>query len=306
MAKDNKIYFNKQAHEWSAPQFYANVEDYKKGLLENGFYKDRPEDLDEELKKHYENIVLSEAMRLNPSMFRSGISDNLLFDDEMDLDSSLMKDFEDYYGKKVKSVDDIPEREKNYLLIQRMRVLGTPSFERLRDVASYNFNEDFRREEDKWNYQPQFTGPKPFVEQTPAPSRLHSLGVTGQKIDPNYPLFLQIPNPHIPWGVNHPLRKMFVEQNASKVGLDDYTAQLDMLDAIGGGITSDYNPFWRTSKYPELTRALEARHIRGLNAQSYYPKYYRPEDDPPYGKWMSEPSPYQKSIIDLLKDEGEK
>lgn len=50
------------------------------------------------------------------------------------------------------------------------------------------------------------------VEYRPtSPSRLQSLGVFGQQIDPNVPLFLQKANPHIPWGVNHPLKKLYRE-----------------------------------------------------------------------------------------------
>jgi hypothetical protein len=49
------------------------------------------------------------------------------------------------------------------------------------------------------------------VSRPTSPSRLQSLGVFGQKIDPNVPMFLQKANPHIPWGVNHPLRKAYRE-----------------------------------------------------------------------------------------------
>jgi hypothetical protein len=60
---------------------------------------------------------------------------------------------------------------------------------------------------------------KPMVIQSTSPSRLQSLGVFGQQIDPNVPLFLQKANTHIPWGVNHPLRKLYRE-SVLKRGLD--------------------------------------------------------------------------------------
>lgn len=56
---------------------------------------------------------------------------------------------------------------------------------------------------------------KPIATQSTSPSRLQSLGVFGQKIDPNVPMFLQKANPHIPWGVKHPLRKAWNEKSNS-------------------------------------------------------------------------------------------
>jgi hypothetical protein len=62
---------------------------------------------------------------------------------------------------------------------------------------------------------------KPMVLQSTSPSRLQSLGVFGQQIDPNVPIFLQKANPHIPWGVNHPLKKLYRKHALTRRATED-------------------------------------------------------------------------------------
>ena len=72
-----------------------------------------------------------------------------------------------------------------------------------------------------------------IVSKPTSPSRLQSLGVFGQQIDPNVPMFLQKANPHIPWGLKHPLRKIWNENsnNLTNERRDYELEKMDMMNS---------------------------------------------------------------------------
>lgn len=302
----NQISFGGKVHEYEIPEIFPFIDNIRKV---------RPDIKDDSLKIIYERKALAKALEMKPSFVRSGISDDLLFDNEDNLDDALVKDYKDTFGKTVKNIDDIPDEDKNYLIAQRMDILQSPSYLRLKDFALEKFNPAARAEAAKWEYKPEFTGANPVIQNT-SPSRQHSLGMTGQQIDPNYPLFLQIGNPHIPWGVSHPLRQKFREEMVSNIGKEDYDSRLATLDSINSG--SSYavpspNPFWRQpEKYPALTSELEARDVRQGIVKQDYPQFYREQDRVPASKSKNIrdtqgnkviPSDFQKRVLDLFEED---
>lgn len=302
----NQISFGGKVHEYEIPEIFPFIDNIRKV---------RPDIEDDSLKIIYERKALAKALDMKPSFLRSGITDDLLFDNEDNLDDALIKDYKDTFGKTVKKVDDIPDEDKNYLIAQRMDILQSPSFLPLKDFALEKFNPAARAEAAKWEYKPEFTGANPVIQNT-SPSRQSSLGMTGQQIDPNYPLFLQIGNPNIPWGIRHPLRKKFMEESPSEMSKEDFDSRLAILESINSGASYNapsVNPFWRQpEKYPALTKELEARDVRQGIVRQNYPEFYREQDRLPTSKSKNlkdaqgnkvVPSDFQKKVIDLFEED---
>jgi hypothetical protein len=302
----NQISFGGKVHEYEIPEIFPFIDKIRKV---------RPDIEDDSLKIIYERKALAKALDMKPSFLRSGISDDLLFGNEDNLDDALVKDYKDTFGKTVKKIDDIPDEDKNYLIAQRMDILQSPSFLPLKDFALEKFNPAARAEAAKWEYKPEFTGANQIIQNT-SPSRQSSLGMTGQQIDPNYPLFLQVGNPNIPWDANHPLRKKFREEGSAGVSQEDFNSRLATLDSINSGgsyVVPSQNPFWRQpEKYPALTRELEARDVRQSVVRQDYPQFYREQDRLPVSKSKNLidaqgnkviPSDFQKRVLGLFEED---
>lgn len=300
MEKETPILFNGQPHEWIIPALYPSVKEYRKSLEDPQYKNLDKEDL---AKSFYERLALAKAIGEKPNFLASGIPDDLLFDEEDNLDDALVKDantFLDTNGVEIKSVDQLEEDQKNYLYARRMERLMSPSYERLRDYLFSKYNPEGRAEEEKWK------GTAPAQTQNTSPSRQHSLGMTGQQIDPRYPLFLQIPNPHIPWGVNHPLSVMW-RNSLKSGGMEDFEInnQLRHMEGIAAGQFSidNYTPFWNENadRYPILNSNLRSIHERNVIARSLYPQFYQPNEELPYWKELPAENTFQQKIIDLFK-----
>ena len=303
MEKETPIIFDGQPHEWIMPALYPSVKEYRKSL-EAPEYKDlNKEDL---AKTFYERLALAKAIGETPNFLASGIPDNLLFDGEDNLDDALVRDantFLDTNGVEIKSVDQLEKDQKNYLFARRMETLMSPSYDKLRDYLYSRYNPSGRAEEEKWKNSASIP---PTPAQSTSPSRQHSLGMTGQQIDPRYPLFLQVPNPHIPWGMNHPLRVMYTNSLKSG-GLPQETIndQLREMDSIAKGdfLLENYNPFWdaNADKYPILNQHLRSIHERNNTARAFYPQFYQPDEYLPYFKDNGDMNPFEQKIANLFK-----
>lgn len=281
--ENNTITFNGEEHPYQVPEFYGQVKEYKDKY---GKYSDAAT-LDNEAKQIYENLVFAKIIGEKPAFISSGFSDNLLFDDEDNLDEALVKDWNSANKKQIKRLDELPEKDKNYLLAQRFRLFETPTLQNLQDEAFARYNSTGREERARWTYKPEFTGANPIIQNT-SPSRQHLLGMTGQQIDPSFPIFLQIPNPHIPWGMNHPLRQMWMKDVQGKTDAQ-INSELRTMETIAGGVeeetrngweSPDNAPFWYKQGYPALERDLESR----IQRQSYsgiYPIADRPLESVP-------------------------
>lgn len=300
MEKETPILFNGQPHEYIIPDLYPAVEAYRKSLDTEG-----NKDLDKEAitKDYYENLALAKAIGEKPSFLSTGIPDNLLFDEEDNLDDALVSDANyifDTGGVKIKGIDELTEDQKNFLYARRMQTLMSPSYAILKDYLFSKYNPEGRAEAEKWK------GTAPVQIQNTSPSRQHSLGMTGQQIDPRYPLFLQIPNPHIPWGVNHPLRVMW-RNSLKSGGMEDLeiNSQLRHMEGIAAGQFSidNYAPFWNENadRYPILNSNLRSIHERNVIARSLYPQFYQPNEELPYWKELPAENTFQQKIIDLFK-----
>jgi hypothetical protein len=107
--------------------------------------------------------------------------------------------------------DDITSTHRNYAIAWRLaRGLNYEDEPFVSNIDKL-YNRQVIEEDKAWEaakVNAPKTEPTPEYKPT-SPSRLQSLGVFGQNIDPNVPMFLQKANPHIPWGINHPLKKLY-------------------------------------------------------------------------------------------------
>ena len=224
----NVVSFDGVEHPWQVPELLSSVEEFKKLNPELGT---------SEAQEHYENSVLGSAlMKLGKRQpfYESYVGDNLLYDDEadqqMNLKDALMSDYKDLGAGNIGENEDIPEQYKSYLIARRMRNLNSRSFRQLRDYATSLYNEKGREEAKKWEYKPELLKDLP----SPVSRELLNPNASKQKIDPSVPLAKQTPTSDIAWGTNHPLRRMWINENVTKLSKEDFVAGLDKLDSMYG------------------------------------------------------------------------
>lgn len=231
----NQYLFDGVPHQWEVPEFYPMLKQIK---LSAGQFAPN----DESMKSIYESSVLGKVIGMKPYFLRSGLSDNLLYADEeeggMTQDEAIIRDYNEFYdigNKKAKTIDDIPESARNQLTAQRMMNLNSRTLGALQEFATESFNPSAKAEKEKWNYTPQFT------QQTDSnKSNDTSIKITKDAYDSSKPLWNQEPNPEIPWGVNHPFRKKFIEEGATKYDAEDFAARIRFFDRKYGGYKDDY------------------------------------------------------------------
>ena len=299
MEEEKPILFGGEPHEYIIPALYPSVDEFRKSLNAEEY-----KDLDKEglAKDFYERLALAKALKEEPSFTRNGILDNLLLDDEDNLEEGLVRDANTFFylDKPVKSIDELTDDQKNFLYGRRMQVLQSPTYEQLKDYLYSRYNPLGRAEEEKWK-----NNANPIIPQNTSPSRQHSLGMTGQQIDPRYPLFLQVPNPHIPWSADHPLRNMYRESiGGSNIPPEQIERQLKHMDDIAKGdfLLESYEPFWNadSDKYPVLNRHLRSMHERNNLAMGVYPQFYQEKEYLPYFNKFDNYNPFEQKIVDLF------
>jgi hypothetical protein len=162
--------------------------------LSDGYYRDRA-------SKEYKTELIQKYLNEHPdtSIFEPEDDESVATDDIL---------IRSHFGLSPK--DLITPQHKNYAIAWRMaRGLADENEPFLANLDKL-YNRQTIEEDKTWEAAKSKTPiEKPVVIQSTSPSRLQSLGVFGQQIDPNVPIFLQKANPHIPWGVNHPLKKLY-------------------------------------------------------------------------------------------------
>lgn len=151
-------------------------------------------------------------------------------DESIETDDRLIRSHFDLSPKDV-----ITPQQRNYALAWRLARGYADENEPFLNRLDTRYNRQTIEEDKAWEAAkakiPQ-TAPDAVYRPT-SPSRLQSLGVFGQQIDPNVPMFLQKANPHIPWGVNHPLKKAYREYALTRRATqsrEDYEA--DFMDRL--------------------------------------------------------------------------
>jgi hypothetical protein len=263
--KPSPITFRDKEHEWQVPELSDLVQKYRDSYRGIQYYTANPHIVEDRAKEYYEDLVIGRVLDSDPLIFRSGIPDNLLFDDEDNLDEALVKDYNSRLGsneKRIKTIDEISPVDRNFLLAGRFNLLKPTNYESLRDLASRSYNENAKKEYESWNYKPQFTAEG---NQSFQPSRamlLAGKAYDAQTIDPTYPIFLQVSNPYNPWGVGNPLRQQFIRENTSlpPVEFDNKLATLDYINqpqSLTGRELDKHRQFLRTlaikDNYPEYS-----------------------------------------------------
>jgi hypothetical protein len=269
--KQSTITFRDKEHEWQVPELSDLVQKYRDSYKGIQYYTANPHIVEDRAKEYYEDLVIGRVLDSDPLIFRSGIPDNLLFDDEDNLDEALVKDYNSRLAsneKRIKTIDEISPVDRNFLLAGRFNLLKTTNHEALKDLASRSYNEKAKKEYESWNYKPQFTteGTQSFQ-----PSRgmlLAGKAYDAQTIDPTYPIFLQVSNPSNPWGVGNPLRQQFIRENTSlpPVEFDNKLATLDFINTQQEWMGNSLNK--------------ERQYLRALEIKGKYPEYTHtlPED----------------------------
>jgi hypothetical protein len=278
--KPSLIAFRNQEHEWQVPELSENLQKYRDSFGGIDYYKENPNVVEDRVKEHYENLVMGRVLDSDPLIFRSGITDNLLFDDEYNLDDALVEDYNALFApenKPIKRIDDIKSSDKNYLLARRFNQIKPRQYEPLRDLASRSYNEKVKKEEEGWNYKPQFTTEETQSFQPSRAMLLAGKAYDAQTIDPTYPIFLQVSNPSNPWGVKNPLRQQFIKDNTSLPPVE-FGNKLETLDYINqqasltGNQLDSHRQFLRTlairDNYPEYAQLKPDMPASNSNSQA--------------------------------------
>jgi len=285
--KPSPFTFGGKEHEWQVPELSENMQRFRDTFRGIDYYKENPNVVEDRVKEHYENLVIGRVLDSDPLIFRSGIPDNLLFDDEDNLDDALVKDYNDLFApddKPIKRIDDIKPSDKNYLLARRFNQIKPNHYEALRDLASRSYNQEAKKEYESWNYKPQFTTEGTQSFQPSRAMLLAGKAYDAQTIDPNYPIFLQVSNPYNPWGVNNPLRQQFVSENTSLPPVE-FENQLATLDYI------NQDASLTTGKEIDKHRQF----LRSLAIRDNYPEYgWTQAIKPDVPASNPNPQPYQQ------------
>lgn len=232
----SKIFFDGKPHEYEVPELYPLIESY---------HKDNKDVNDKELKNMYETYALGRAIGLKPSFFENGITDNLLFTDEeqeeWSLDDAIVRDYNDYFKEaekqKAKSIEEISQDAKNYLIAKRMKDLFIVGQEKakhlpaLQEFALESFNPEARAKKAAWEYKPKFLEKdKPKEESV----ELSDNDLYDDGWDESTPMWLRTPSKKTPWGINHPMRKKFVTEAPKAMDLIAFDTRLKMMDYMYG------------------------------------------------------------------------
>jgi hypothetical protein len=158
----------------------------------------------EEASKRYKTELIQRYLDENPytNIFEE---DN---DESTQTDDSIIR-----LHFNLNPKDVITPKHRNYALAWRMSRGYANEDEPFLHNIDKLYNRKVIEENKTWEADRKnadITNTKPTFTST-SPSRLQSLGVFEQKIDPNVPMFLQKANPHLPWDSNHPLKKAYRE-----------------------------------------------------------------------------------------------
>jgi len=237
----------------------------------------------DEASKRYKTELIHGFLDKNPDTFTFEPDD----DESIQTDDSIIREYFDLTPK-----DAITPKQRNYALAWRLARGLASEDEPFLGKLDTLYNRQTIEENKAWEAA-RVNAPK--IEPTPeyrptSPSRLHSLGVFGQKIDPNVPMFLQKANPHIPWGINHPLKKAYREYALTRRATGDREEyEYDFMEKLN-------NPrYLEEDLYPKQDTAME-------------PWFHQAETANEVKKWGYTPylidkmqTEKQKSLLDLYQ-----
>ena len=275
MEQPTRISFDGEDHPWQLPDIASK-------------FKERAKYIDPKWHKGiYEEMIYADLLKKNPDFL---VDDDLRVEDEQNssvddvIDQSYAKQ---QLGRPLNKGEHAPDDFKYEWMGQRIGTLSRAerTRERIKAFADSLYNPKTIAENKAWDDARKAYGATPATQSTPpqstSPSRSGMLKVRADDIDPNFPLFLQLGNADIPWGVDHPLRKRFLREGPKLYSSNRFSKNLDILDKLNSPRNEDEEIYIPSHIQEEIKRnpSVGERLLKEYTRGSYFGMEKRGELD---------------------------